>query len=466
VKLSQPRMKPDQPPVNSEGLEVPAESSEEARSRLCNLLKDARTLASASTLSQGLRILAIPVLAHLYTPADFGVLQVFMSLLGGGGLICALSYDRAVVLASTEEAAVRLFVGSCGLALMFAILTWISLELFQEALLEVLGLPELSSWLVFVPPGIVFIGCSESAKYLAARRADFRVIGGASILQVVIGTAIQIGVGMAKLNHAGGLVAGRVVGIGVYLAVLVTSAFRVSWLDIRAATLSVGGTLSELKANSRFPLEVAPAGVFSQAAYVAPVFLVALNFSASEVGFFGITMSLISAPMQLIGAALEQVFYSHSADEVRETGSAQKSIHGVFLPLAMLGLALGAAVLLLGIPVVEIALGSEWRPAGELAVRVSPMIAMNVVAMPLASALIVFKKQRVLLSLQAARSVLSLASIYFLGRITGNLLTTTLYYGLIETCFHAATIGLALRYSEVSLRSCLSVRAFRSNSGF
>ena len=62
-------------------------------------------LAGGTAMAQGLAVLAAPVLTRIYKPSDFGVLQIFISILGLGLVACSGRYEVAILLPDDEQSA-------------------------------------------------------------------------------------------------------------------------------------------------------------------------------------------------------------------------------------------------------------------------------------------------------------------------------------------------------------------------
>lgn len=78
---------------------------------------DVIKLVTGTSFAQLLTVLSAPILTRLYSPADFGILAVFISTTDILGVIACLRYEMAIVLPEEDDKAANLF----GLSLMFAV---------------------------------------------------------------------------------------------------------------------------------------------------------------------------------------------------------------------------------------------------------------------------------------------------------------------------------------------------------
>jgi O-antigen/teichoic acid export membrane protein len=60
--------------------------------------RNVAVVSAGSAVGQGLLIVSAPVLTRLYTPADFGVLAVYVSILSILAVAATLRYEMAITL--------------------------------------------------------------------------------------------------------------------------------------------------------------------------------------------------------------------------------------------------------------------------------------------------------------------------------------------------------------------------------
>jgi O-antigen/teichoic acid export membrane protein len=65
-------------------------------------------LGSATVLGQLIGLIVMPILARLYTPADFGIYQLFISILTFIAVNACFSYSSAINLPKKNEDAVNI----------------------------------------------------------------------------------------------------------------------------------------------------------------------------------------------------------------------------------------------------------------------------------------------------------------------------------------------------------------------
>ena len=409
--------------------------------RLGSFTRDVGALGVGTTLAQAVTVAVLPVLSRLYTPAEFGMFGLFMSCLSIGGLISAGAYERAILLPREESEAAAVF----GTALLIALLTtglgMVAVALWGTAASRALGTPSLSSWLYWLPVGTLAIGVSETLKHWTGREQRFALIGRARAIQMAATGAMQVALGAARPMGGGGLVLGRVGGIALLAGLL----GRPSWRRLGRTLRALPGRAywSAAVRFKKFPQFVTGSMLFSQATVAAPIFIIALNFPSDTVGQFAMVQRLLSAPMQVVGDAFEQVFFQRGSAEQQRTGSPRESVEQTFLYLLVLILLPVAILGTAGRELMVWLLGRPWDGAGQMTVWLAPLLGLSFVTAPLYPVFNLRERQELFLAFQATRGVLALGTVYLVGRATHDIHETLMAYVGVECLMQLLALTVA-----------------------
>jgi hypothetical protein len=125
-------------------------------------LRSVLTLAGGTALSQGLIVLASPLLTRLYSPASFGAFTVFVSLLSVLSCVATLRYELAIPLPKDDDEALTTCILSGAVTLFYTAATAVPLLFFSTAIAELAGVPEIAPYLWLLPIGILGVGFYQS----------------------------------------------------------------------------------------------------------------------------------------------------------------------------------------------------------------------------------------------------------------------------------------------------------------
>ena len=133
-------------------------------------LRNISTVSGATTIAQAIPVIAIPILARIYTPEDYGFLALFVSITGLVATFANLKYSQAIPLSDTEDEAKELLFSCIAASLLigglFSAFFLIVIVFFLKA--QTGGL--ILCWLVFGPLYIFFSGANESLCLYANKK--------------------------------------------------------------------------------------------------------------------------------------------------------------------------------------------------------------------------------------------------------------------------------------------------------
>ena len=61
------------------------------------------TLVTGTAVAQAIPLALSPILTRLYTPDDFGILAIYMSIASLGTVVVSLKYDLAIIIPEKDE---------------------------------------------------------------------------------------------------------------------------------------------------------------------------------------------------------------------------------------------------------------------------------------------------------------------------------------------------------------------------
>ena len=105
--------------------------------------------------SQFLLILASPLLTRLYEPDQFGVLALFVSLIGLLSVIASARYELAIPIPWSRQTAVNLAALCLCVVVIVAALSFLVLVMWHKALATWINSPVLNEYYMWIPVGVL-----------------------------------------------------------------------------------------------------------------------------------------------------------------------------------------------------------------------------------------------------------------------------------------------------------------------
>ncbi|CAN5467245.1 oligosaccharide flippase family protein [soil metagenome] len=401
------------------------------------------TLVAGTAFAQAIVLVARPILTRVYSPEEFGVLTVFVTLIAIAGTITSGKYDDALMLPEGRRRAFRLgaiagiltIVGA-GIAVVVAAIT------LRLGLVDTLWRPVV----IALPVAIACHGLAGMLELWHTRSERFALISAGRISQSGTAISIQLVAGVAGAGSAG-LVGGALAGF-VALATVMSFAL---WTD---RDLFVSEKLRVWQATAtryrRFPIYSAPASLMNVLSSRLPVLALAPLFGAGPVGWFGIAIGSIALPLGMITGSVGQVFFVRAAAANR-AGTLDQLTATVLRRLVQIVAGPVAVLLVAGPQLFAFVFGPEWREAGVYAQYVAIWAGLAAIAPPLTRVFDVTERQRqdlifsvILLALQVIAVVIGIA--FNDARV---LILAVGVFGALGRLVHLVGIGLSANVSSV-----------------
>jgi O-antigen/teichoic acid export membrane protein len=356
---------------------------------MSKFISNVMSLFSASLLALILGVILSPVLSRLYSPEDFGIFQLFFSIVSLIAVVACLSYQSAINLPKKDEDAANIVVLCVCLVGITALISTTILFIFSGTVAEMLNSPSLSDYLFMVPVAVIVNCFAYITGYWLSRKKQFGTIATANLVSSITGKTVSIGSGFLSPSPYG-LIVGTIINdatiflIGLRKIIPDLSLFQnVSYEKVRQQAILY----------KKFPQFSNPAQLASSAASQSLPFLLAFSFSPIVVGYYSMTFLLVQMPSKLVGNALHSVFYQKASEEKHRTGSITHVVKAVHTRLISGGMIFFLILMIIGPELFEFFLGSQWKISGVYVQILSPWIFLVFISVPLGLIFNVLEKQ-------------------------------------------------------------------------
>ncbi|MGB9176571.1 MAG: oligosaccharide flippase family protein [Methanoregula sp.] len=411
-----------------------------------NVLK----LVSGSIIAQILGILLIPVITRIYSPDDFGVYQLFLSISGILVAFSCLSYQLSIMLPKEDEDSANLVVLCFILVTIISIVSGSIFIIFSDWIAQILNTPEISYYLVFLPLIVFLNGIFLGMTYWVTRRKRFGINATAQIVNSFSSKVVQIAIGLYSASSTG-LIAGSIVSGSASLAVL----FKQFKDDL---PLFKQVTLKDIRSLAirykRFPLFTSwSTGANTISTQIAPL-LLAYYFSPEVVGYYAIASMVVFLPMGIIGSATSQVFFQKACDEKNRTGSVTNIVREIQPRLISIGMFPMFVLMIIGADLFSFVLGSQWSVSGQYAAILAPWLLFVFIASPLTTIFSVLEKQTLDLTFNILILISRVVALV-IGGLYGDPYMALLLYSVTGVLFWGWMNLYIVKISGISYRTGL-----------
>lgn len=314
-------------------------------------------LFSGSFLSQLLPFILLPILQkYFYTPADFGLLAVFVSFCELFSQIATFKLEFGIVIQHKIRAAINLAFGAFRISIGVAITSLIIVLLFKSNIANYFNEPKIENYLFLLPIYILTSSFNDISSYWFNRKKKFGVIATSKIVQTSSSESVKFLGGLSGMSFIG-LVLGRISGF------LVANFFYIyKFIKEDKKTLKLlnrKDSNQEIRNNKNLIFYSTPSVFIGTLINLVYLNLFLYYFGKEIVGLIGVSMTYLSAGFGIVAVSFSQVFYS----KVSETKTIAQllSIYKRFVKnLALLALLPLLFVYLIPTSGVVYLLGDSW----------------------------------------------------------------------------------------------------------
>ncbi len=390
-------------------------------------VRNVLTLVSASTLSQAIAFLVYFILIRIYTPAEHGLLALYLSIISVTGIIATAKYDLAIMMPGSRTQAGALTLLTLLIGMGFSLILLLVTLFFSEFLASFLGNENLESWLYLVPLSTFLTSSSQAIQTWSNRRKKYRIIAGANLSQSLVNSTVKLA-SVNMFNSGGGLVAGAIAGQVAGNAVFIRSILvkdipvfkAIKWKEIRSVA----------KKYHLFPRFNLIHYVINNFSTSLPIFLFSSAFSATEVGLYSLGMMMINRPLNILTSSFTQVLsqrvISNYNKNLKVTTEIKKLVFRLFF-LAIIPFILAGILAPLGFRIIG---GDEWTQAGVYMRYLLPWLFLVFLSSPLSFIPDMLKRQQKAMWIDIAKFVLRLMALLIGIRLNSIDLSILLFSGV------------------------------------
>jgi O-antigen/teichoic acid export membrane protein len=349
-------------------------------------VKKTSILVGGTAGAQLLMVLASPILTRLYSPEQFGILAVFLSVLGIFTVIASFRYELAIPLPENKIEAASLVILCLGLVVGVTLFSSLAVYLFGQPFSNYFGVPELNNYIWLLPLAILLVGIYQIFNYWSIRNNQYSIIATTRIKQSVASLLIQI---LGSKYGSGFLLGGSVGSQCVGSFTLARHAFKDPvFKDVNSANVR-----NVIYRYRRFPLFSTWSGFFNTLGQQLPPLMFAAYFGATAAGLYVLANRVLIMPMSVVGGAISNVFLSDAA-RIYEQGKLPSLVNSVTSKLIQIAMPPAILLIFVAPQLFSAVFGDKWQLAGVFAQWMAPWLYFVFVASPLSMLIAVLEKQQ------------------------------------------------------------------------
>ncbi len=384
------------------------------RIKQSEFLQHVLTLVSGSSIAMLIPFAAEPVLSRMFTPAEFGIFEIYAALIVMIGSVATARYEMAIVLPAEDHNAVNLLSLSLGIVLAISILTYLVLLFWGEQLINLSEHKDFVNYMFYVPVGVLLLGVNRSLLYWSLRRKYMKIIGLTKVTESAGKAGSSILFGIMKLSSLG-LILGQIAG-QIFSAVLFILRFLKSDLK-HIKSISGKQIASQAKTYSEFPRINVLLTITEMMQISGLIFVFSLFFDSSTLGEVSKSIRILLIPLTVISTSVAQVFYQKASKEFAEGIDISVNLKKIVKSMVLFSTPGLILFMFISPWLFGFVLGKQWIVAGEYARILALWIFVKFVTGPVTVIPMIINKQRKYFVLNLMGNLILILSIVIPGTL-------------------------------------------------
>jgi O-antigen/teichoic acid export membrane protein len=378
------------------------------------------------------QLLATPLLARTFSPADFGQLALFTSVVSILTVVSCLRYEGAIQVVEDAHIDAIIWAALLVVGLTFVVgMVGLHLRVVQNSFESLYNLAGNITWVAIVAASAGTILVASNLTMRTNRYVKNALVrSGVSVLFV----ALALGVSGISLLHAN----------AIAFAIVGVAALAFLWTNI--GKFNVGETMQIAREYLKYPFLLAPTSLLDAVALTLPVLFISGSYGMDSTGHYAQIQRLIGAPMLFAGVVAGQLFAKRSGELFRAGQSSRPLLWKVVRNMTLLGLLVILAIAWFGEPICMLILGRAWRFDTQFLLLASVPLVVRSVISPVSTVFLTHNHTWVAVAWQVVYFSLSFAGLQYAAS-TMSFERFLLAYGFIELISYLSYLLLGHKVS-------------------
>lgn len=407
-------------------------------------IKNIMVLIAGGGISQLIVIATSPILTRLYSPEQYGVSALFLSVSAILAVFCTGRYEMAIMQAK-YQAQVRLLV-CIAFALTVVIVVIFTLIFYLQLLLGLNLYPELNQIIHFVPFYVVALVVFNTLSVQFNWHKQYNTIASSQIVLAVLQSSARISFGYFGFKQFG-LILGTLVAYVISSTGLGLKAYM-SYFREYSGELSLKKLRYIAIKYKNFPRFVIISDGLNIVATQSPVLLTGYFFEGQSLGLISLAIGVCGVPITVFGTSLSRIFKKEASDKYNKFGRCDALIAKTMKHLFIFLVPPFAILFLISPYAFEFIFGEPWRGAGVIVRYLIPLMYMQFIARIVNYTFMLADKQKQMTYVQAALMALTFGSFAIADLLWDDFHMALLLYSLSVSVLYIVTISFSYKYSK------------------
>ncbi|MBL0325181.1 MAG: oligosaccharide flippase family protein [Cytophagaceae bacterium] len=385
-------------------------------------------------LSQAIVIGFSPFLTRIYTPENFGVFNLFISIITVGSIFSTGRYEISILQPQNIIESLNL----TKLSVLISLGSTVVLSLF----LFFIKIEKIDEIKYFIPISVFLTAFYQIILNYLNKGEKYKSISISKFVKSLFLVIFQIGFSFYYLN---GLIIGYIISIFIssfYLLIQSKLTF-LFFLKFRINELT-----ELLKKYINYPKFSLFADTINSFTNQMPLFFIFLIYGEKEAGFYGLTLRLLGLPLVFISNSILEVFKQNAVNEVQSIGNCSKTFIKTFLILIVISLPIFIVFGFFSPNIFSFLFGNNWINSGHYAQILVFLFFFKFIVSPLSFVLYIYNKQKIDLIWQILLFFVTII-IFFLFSKYLNVESVLMVYSIFYSIMYIVLFFISFKISNL-----------------
>ena len=382
-------------------------------------------LLTSISIAQLIPIIITPILTQYFTPEDFGVYGLYVSICSIFGIVASGKYDVAIMLPKKKEDSINILFLSFLITFLFSTFCFSLLNIFDDVFFKLTNSKFLKEYYFIIPISIFLISMNQSLIVWFNRNKKYNTIANQNLLKSGSNSGSSLILGIQSIH------------VGLIISHLISLIIISFWNIVHfMQECNKHNNINQKLIRRNFLKYIdflkfsTVSNLFNSFSNIGMTALIVIFFGPKIAGLYFLAEKLIAIPISFITSSVSQVyfqqasklFHSNKKELIKLTNQIQKNVFFVLFPFLLICSVFGENIFSL--------FGDEWTEAGVIVKYFAVFILFKNIYSPISHIGDILNKQKVLLVFNVSLFIFQLSAFYFLKEysdIKAALLTASLF---------------------------------------
>lgn len=326
-------------------------------------VKDIYLQGMGNAVAQLIGVLTIPILTRLFTPEQYGALNLFTNVVAFLSIIITFRFEYLILLDKYESVALNIISLILRFGVILSVAFFFIILTNKSTLVSLFKLEQVSSYLYFAPFSALLISISVSVQQFQQRKQKYFISGVSEVvnkLGVLFFTVIVFFVFRTTLA----LILSSSFGIALKIIYLSNKdeLIKNSWFSLRKKI-----ALISFKKYWKSSLSFSISNTLLFITGHLPVYFITKYYGMKVLGNWSLMIMALYLPTSVIGNAIGQVFYERAAKLNAEGYNFNKLWVSTIKSLLLISIPSFLIIAFISPYIFSTFFGNNWQLAGEYA---------------------------------------------------------------------------------------------------